>query len=113
MKTVIAGGRSFLDYQLMRESLDNLDWTITEVVSGTASGADTFGEIYAKSKDISVKRMPADWNQYGRSAGPRRNEDMAKYADACVVFWDGKSRGTQHMINFANKHKCRLKIIKY
>ena len=27
-----------------------------------------------------------------------RNHEMVEYADALVAVWDGKSRGTQHMI---------------
>jgi hypothetical protein len=38
---------------------------------------------------------------------------MAKYADACVAFWDEKSKGTKHMIDLANKYKLEIRIIKY
>jgi len=48
-----------------------------------------------------------------RVLGYVRNTQMAKYADACVVFWDGESRGTKHMIDLAKKHKLQLRIIKY
>ena len=113
MITIIAGGRSFSDYPLMIESLDNIDWEITEIVSGTAYGADTLGEAYASDNEIPIKKMPADWDKYGRSAGFHRNVDMAKYADACVAFWDGRSRGTMHMITLAKKYNCRLKIVSY
>jgi hypothetical protein len=38
---------------------------------------------------------------------------MAEYADACVCFWNGKSRGTEHMIRIARKLKLQVRIIKY
>jgi hypothetical protein len=57
--------------------------------------------------------MPANWDEFGKSAGYIRNAEMAKYADACVIFWDGISKGTKHMINLANKEGLKLKIIKY
>jgi len=115
MKTIIAGGREFDDYELMTISLSDLPWTITEVVSGTARGADQFGELFAMDHDIPITRFPADWDKYGKSAGPLRNEEMAEYADACVCFWNGSTHrsGTYHMINFAKERKLLLEVIRY
>lgn len=105
-KLIIAGTRSFNDYELLRSILSTLFmkrrcWTINwneEIVSGGAPGADTLAVRYATEADIPFKVFPTDWKKYGRSAGPRRNRQMAEYADAAIVFWDGKSRGTQNMI---------------
>lgn len=115
MKTIIAGGREFDDYELMTISLSDLPWTITEVVSGTARGADQLGELFAMDHDIPITRFPADWDKYGKSAGPLRNEEMAEYADACVCFWNGSTHrsGTYHMINFAKERKLLLEVIRY
>ena len=57
--------------------------------------------------------MFADWGLHGRRAGYIRNEDMAEYADACIVFWDGKSPGSRHMIEIAKKAKLPLRIVRY
>lgn len=84
-----------------------------EVVSGKAKGADTLGEMYAKHYNQKIKEFPANWGEYGKSAGYRRNTEMAKYADACIVFWDGKSKGTKHMIDIAKKQGLILKIVIY
>ncbi len=111
MKVIIAGSRTFTNYDLLKASLAGL--SITEVVSGTARGADKLGEKYAKENNIPIKQFPADWDNNGKSAGFIRNEQMAKYADGCVVFWDGKSPGTKSMINLATKYKLNLKIINY
>lgn len=61
----------------------------------------------------SVDQYPADWDTYGKSAGYRRNEDMAKIADACIVFWDGESRGSKHMIDIAEREGLPLRIVKF
>jgi hypothetical protein len=53
------------------------------------------------------------WDIFGKSAGYKRNEEMAKVADACVIFWDGKSKGTKHMIDIAKKYKLKLRIIMF
>lgn len=119
MKTIIAGSRTFDDYSLIRHAIESSPWyrAITEVVSGAQRstrveddgslfyyGVDYFGEQWARSKMIPIKRFPADWHQYGKSAGPRRNEQMACYADALIAVWDGQSRGTSDMIRRAREH---------
>lgn len=81
---------------------------ITEVVSGKARGVDTLGELWAKHVGISVKPFPADWKRYGKAAGPIRNEEMAKYADACIAIMRPNSRGTLDMVKRAKKKGLQL-----
>jgi len=38
---------------------------------------------------------------------------MAKHADALVAFWNGKSRGTKHMIDIATKKNLKSRIIRF
>jgi len=116
MKVIIAGSRDFNDYEFLCQKCDalllNLE-TYIEIVSGTARGADALGEQYAIERGYPVKRFPADWDTYGKSAGYRRNEQMANYADALIAFWDGKSRGTKHMIDLSYQYKLQTAIIEY
>ena len=76
-----------------------------EIISGGAKGADLLGEQYASNKNLHVKLFPADWAQYGKSAGIKRNSEMAQYADHCICFWDGQSKGTEKMISLASGFK--------
>lgn len=110
-RLVIAGSRTFNDYELLKASIKPNK--VGEIISGCAQGADTLGEQFAKEYNIPVKQFPADWNKYGRSAGYLRNEEMAKYSTAVIVFWDGQSKGTKHMIDLARKHNRALKIIMF
>lgn len=114
IRLIVAGSRTFNDYDLLKTKLDfylkNKNLTEVEIVSGTAKGADKLGELYAKANQIQLKLMPADW-ALGKSAGYKRNEQMAKYASHCVVFWDGESRGTKHMIDLAKQYNLNLKIV--
>lgn len=71
-----------------------------EVVSGCAKGGDRLGELYAEAMGLKVHRFRADWNKYQSAAGPIRNEEMGRFADALIALWDGESRGTGHMIRF-------------
>ncbi len=116
MKVIIAGGRTFNDYNLMLNSVfvnDSEIKTIQEVVSGTAGGADRLGERLAKEHGYKLTQFPANWDKFGKSAGYKRNEEMAKYADALIAFWDGQSKGTKHMIDLAKKHNLKIMVINY
>ncbi len=113
MKVIIAGSRHmpFSMYHLIPAAVarfeDIFDTKITEVVTGKARGADTLGEKWARCvADLPVKEFPADWNQYGKRAGPIRNGEMADYADGLIVFiWEG-SRGSANMLEqMQNRNK--------
>jgi len=112
-KTIIAGGRDFDDYEFLKKNIEELDIEINEIVSGKAKGADTLGERYATEKEISIKGFPADWNKFGKGAGPIRNKQMAEYADVLIAFWDSKSKGTKSMINLAKKNDLEVHVIQY
>lgn len=115
MKVIIAGGRSFDDYQLLKRKCDEILAEINdiEIVSGAASGADRLGERYAKEKGYAVKQFPADWSKWGKAAGPKRNKQMAEYGDILIAFWDGESRGTKNMIDLANANNLKVEVFKY
>jgi len=111
MKLIIAGSRNFTDYPLLKKTLTPIRSLISEIVSGTARGADQLGEQFALEHDIPIKQFPADWDRYGKPAGYIRNAQMAEYADALIAFWDGKSAGTGHMIEVARKNKLMVSVI--
>ena len=115
VKIVVAGSRGFENYNLLKETLDSLikGRPESEIVSGTAKGADLLGEKYAAERSLQIKRFPANWDKFGKRAGYLRNEEMAKYADACVCFWDGNSKGTKSMIDLAEKHNLKTFVIRY
>lgn len=110
MKTIIAGSRDINNYMLVRQAIaaSGFKDQITEIVSGGARGVDTLGERYAKDEGVPVKVFPADWQTYGKRAGPLRNIEMADYADALIAIWDSESRGTKHMIDTARKNGLKV-----
>ena len=116
-RVIVAGTRYFNSPTIMQVTLDHLlsdhQPDEVEIVSGRARGADRMGEAYAKSRGYAVKLFPADWEQYGKSAGYKRNTQMAEYADALVAFWDNQSRGTFHMINIARDLGLPTEVILY
>jgi hypothetical protein len=110
MKTIIAGSREITDYNIVKAAVKASGFPVSEVVSGAARGVDSLGEEYARRHSIPIKRFPADWNRYGRSAGPKRNKQMAEYGDALIAVWDGQSRGTKTMIDFATERGLAVYI---
>ena len=98
MKIIIAGGRHYNDYETVKRVCNHMlqNQAEIEIVSGGATGADFIGEKYAKENNYKVTIFKTKWNEFGSSAGPIRNKQMAEYADALIAFWDGKSKGKKH-----------------
>jgi len=113
MKVIVAGSRGWTDYDTVRSTLDIVTEGAKnlEVVSGTARGVDQMGERYASERGLPCTRFPAEWRRYGKRAGYLRNEQMADYADTLVAFWDGKSPGTEHMINLARSRNMTITVV--
>ena len=101
MKVIIAGSRTIQDYTLVLNAIKASGYEIDELVSGGARGVDSMGETWAYAHNVPIKQFPAEWDKYGKSAGFRRNEVMAKYADALILVWDGQSHGSAHMLKTA------------
>ncbi len=108
MKVIVAGSRDVTDYATVQQAIARSGFPVTRVISGAARGVDQLGERWAKDHALPLLRMPAEWNVYGRSAGYRRNEDMAGVADALIAIWDGHSPGTRHMIETARRRGLRV-----
>ena len=117
-RIVIAGTRTYHNYE---EAKAYIDLCIREIrkqftlvfLSGECSGADRLGERYAAENGFAIERYPAEWEKYGKAAGPMRNEQMAQAADYVICFWDGKSRGTYSMIQSALANGKPIKVKRY
>jgi hypothetical protein len=115
LKVIVAGGRDFQDFDLLSKKLDILFSKRADVViiSGMAKGADSLAVKYAEENKLRVSEFPAQWQKHGNASGFRRNIEMARFADACICFWDGKSVGTKHMIDTAKRMNLKLRVINY
>lgn len=101
MKVIIAGGRNFKDRKAVADAIDASPFEITECVCGGAPGADTLGALICHERGIPVRLFPADWDRYGKSAGPKRNLQMAVYADALIAM--PGANGTANMVAEARR----------
>lgn len=111
MRVLVCGSRHFNDYKLLKEVLENYD--ITEIISGHARGADSLGEVFATEKQIPKRIFPADWDQYGKRAGPIRNTQMLREGlpELVLAFRGPNSRGTQNMIDQARKAGVEVVVV--
>lgn len=112
MRTIIAGTRTYNDYSRLLDIIKDLKWNITTVLSGGSLGVDEMRERWARSNDIPIEYYAAQWGKYGKSAGPRRNLQMAQNADSLITLWDGSSRGTQNMIQTAQDLDLQVHIVR-
>jgi len=110
MKLIIAGSRTLHPSLNFIDSIINQnEIMVTELVCGGAKGVDQCGAKWAyfypeqgvryhnPVLEIKITNFPADWDKHGKAAGHIRNKQMADYADALLLIWDGESRGSANM----------------
>lgn len=115
-KLIVAGGRDFNDYAVLSKALwDFANATNDEIsiISGMAKGADSLAVKWAKENNVELYEFPADWNTHGKSAGYKRNTEMGRFANGALIFWDGQSKGTGHMINIMRLLNKPIQVINY
>jgi len=98
MYTIIAGSRTITNMVELETAVKASGFTITKVACGGASGVDSLGASYAMSNNIPIVLFKPDWDTYGKAAGPIRNQLMAESAEALILIYDGKSRGSADML---------------
>lgn len=97
---LICGDRDWEDRLAVRKVIDTFKQDDV-VIHGDARGADRFADQEARIVELIVIPVPAMWEDYGKSAGPRRNQMMLEMRpDAVIYFHDDldSSRGTKDMV---------------
>ncbi|MGE3538635.1 MAG: DUF2493 domain-containing protein [Candidatus Tectimicrobiota bacterium] len=98
MKLIIAGSQTFTNYQHLCQALAPDRHRITQVLTGGARGAEQLGYRWAWKHVVKHQLFRADWERFGKSAGVRRNHQLAQAGDVLVVFGEGQSPGTAHLM---------------
>lgn len=113
----IVGGRDFFDYYVLKLHVSNYiihhNVEVEYIVSGGARGADSLAEDFATEFGYPTKVFLPDWDQFGKKAGPMRNETIIQNSDIVFAFWDGASRGTKSSIDFAKAYGKELIVVPY
>ena len=117
IRIVVGGCRYYNDYSLFCKFVDTCLLKIKDsydiiILSGHCSGVDAMAERYADENNYDLEIYPADWEKHGKAAGPLRNKKMVEKSDCVVAFWDGKSRGTKSLIDYAKRSEKPLRICK-
>ena len=113
----VAGPRDYTNKEfvdkMLEETLSDIlakEVLPIHIVEGGAYGVDSLAKLYALQNELPYTEIKADWDKYGRSAGPRRNQKMAEMSDYCIVFFKG-SRGSASMISEALKQNVPVYVI--
>ena len=114
MRITIGGCRDFNDYEIfkefVKEYIEGLNDKEIVILSGHCTGTDLMAERYAWENGYETELYPAQWDKYGRAAGPKRNKEMIDKSDCVLAFWDGKSRGTGNHIETAKRLSKHVEI---
>lgn len=111
MRVLVCGSRSWKDGKAIRKRLSELPRS-TIILHGGARGADMLADAAARGLGMSVMEYKPDFNRYGRGAPLVRNVIMLEEKpDLVIAFWDGKSTGTQHVIDNAMKKGIAVEVI--
>lgn len=117
MRLCVAGSRNYTDQTRLEQAISvwltdhGLTWADITLIEGGAPGADSLAKQAAENHHATVEEHPADWERYGRMAGPIRNRLMADSSDALIAFPLGDSRGTWGMIHEMNRRGKPVSII--
>ena len=114
MRILVCGSRYWKNREFLYAVLDQIELDdIEAIIEGEAPGADTMAREWAESRYIGdrVLRFPADWNQFGRSAGPIRNKQMLMEGKPTLVIAFSEdlpnSRGTKNMLLQSHRAKVQ------
>lgn len=119
MRLLVTGDRNWRNALDVRDALQDFTEEFGlgmnhTLISGDARGADTYADVIGQLMGFTVERYPADWDTYGRGAGPVRNQQMLDSGvDYCIAFHDdlGSSRGTRDMVQRCEAAGIAVRII--
>jgi len=102
MKIGIVGSRDFPDANLrVKKCLLRLKRLYGDrIIIVTGGGGVVDHAAYTESVLLGLRCfvIPANWEKYGKKAGPIRNKQLVEICDKVYAFWDGKSKGTAGVI---------------
>lgn len=102
MRILVTGSRNFADTKLMREVLSSIQNSNVTLIHGGCRGADKIAEEIGEELGFQIEEHLAEWNKYGKSAGPIRNAEMLNSRiDLVLAFPVEKSKGTKDCISKA------------
>ncbi len=108
MRVIIGGSRSISDPAALEAAIEQSKFTIAKVITGNSTGVDLLVQHWAQKQGVPLTVLPVDWSQYGGRAEQIRNEQIIEIADACILIWDGFSKGTHHLREVVQRRGLKL-----
>jgi hypothetical protein len=98
VRILVTGSRNWADRDAVWSALNKAASvrSIILVHGDCPTGADAMAKAWCRTQpDVLEEAHPADWERYGKAAGPKRNQKMVDLgADICLAFPLPDSRGT-------------------
>jgi hypothetical protein len=111
---IICGSRNWKNFRIIEEFILHLPKG-TVIIEGDCRGADRIAGYLGRKYGYEVIPVAADWFQYGKAAGPIRNQKMLDdYHPDCVVAFHNNlkySKGTKDMVERAKKAGIEVQVI--
>ena len=107
-RILICGDRNWTDVGAIKKIIKEHANDTTTIIQGECQGADLIAKSVAKKLKIKSIGFPAEWQKYGKAAGPIRNQKMLGEGLPTIVFafHDNivASRGTKYMVMKSKKY---------
>jgi hypothetical protein len=102
-RILVCGGRDYANWPAFDATMWHVavHYGATEIIHGAARGADRMADAWARMVGLRINPFPADWNRYGKSAGPVRNQQMLLEGRPHLVVAFPGGRGTADMVRQA------------
>ena len=116
MRVLICGDRNWTDREKIKRRIIQLCLPPgSTIIHGGARGADVIAGEIGKSMGFEVIEFRADWEKYGKAAGPIRNKQMLDKGkpDLVIGFHSDifKSKGTKNMLIQSQKRKISTQLV--
>ncbi len=111
MRVLVCGSRHAKDPGPIRARLNKIRHKIDFLVTGDASGVDSFAAAWAREWGIAHAIFPACWEYYGREAGPVRNVWMAIQVVPDLVLAFKGGAGTANMVKVATVQEIEVELV--
>ena len=113
MLILICGDRNWTDRTAIARELRRFNPMADTIIHGAARGADSLVGYLAKTMGFAVRSYPAQWDTYGRAAGPIRNKLMLDQdPDLVLAFHPDitQSKGTGNMVKIAQAKGTTVEV---
>lgn len=109
MRVLVCGGRNYVDIDKMNDVLSRQHRVVsfTHLIHGSAPGADSLADCWARENGIQRVVCPADWQAHGKAAGPIRNRRMLELQPDLVIAFPGGA-GTANMVTLATEANIQI-----